>query len=119
MPRPLPALLATTVAVASTLPMLSAWIEREAGASLQEAAARHRAAVASLVPRLAADVTREGDALVTAYRGAVRDRPLAARLVDRTVDEFLGRGHGIEEEVGALFGGEPPHDVNGAHNDRR
>jgi hypothetical protein len=42
---------------------------------------------------------------VAAYRDAAPGRPLVRRLVDRTVDEFLGRGHGIEEELGALFSG--------------
>jgi hypothetical protein len=52
------------------------------------------------------------------------ERPIARRLVDRTVDEFLGRGHGIEEELGALFGGgmgaatRPPAHDSGAHAHR-
>jgi len=41
--------------------------------------------------------------LADAYRDALPARPLARRLVDRTVDEFLGRGHGIEEELDALL----------------
>jgi hypothetical protein len=79
-----------------------------------------RAAIAALVPRIVAAEragdapTRErlvdeaidhGDALVAAYRDAAPERPLVRRLVDRTVDEFLGRGHGIEEDLGALFAG--------------
>jgi hypothetical protein len=66
---------------------------RRAGRRRHGAGAAHRRA------------PRQTDALVAAYRDAMPERPIARRLVDRTVDEFLGRGHGIEEELGALFGG--------------
>ena len=105
-----------------TPPLLFEWIERRGGAALRSRTAPHRAAIEALVPRLAsaeragdsagrerlaAEATRHAESLVAAYRGAVPERPLVARLVDRTVDEFLGRGHGVEEELGALFGGAP------------
>lgn len=52
--------------------------------------------------RLAAEAVARADALVEVYRGVAPERALARRLVDRTVDRFLGRGHGIEEGLGAL-----------------
>jgi hypothetical protein len=108
------------LASANTPPMLFRWLERQGGDSLRARVEPHRAAITALVPqlaaaeragdqaaraRLAADAVRHGDALADAYRGAAPTRPLVRRLVDRTVDEFLGRGHGIEEELGALFMG--------------
>jgi hypothetical protein len=112
--------LGLALASAATPPLLFGWIEREGGEALRSGARAQRAAIAALVPRLAA-AQRAGDAaahdrlaaiavaradtLVRAYRAAMPARPLVARLVDRTVDEFLGRGHGIEEELGALLGG--------------
>jgi hypothetical protein len=107
-------------------PLLFRWVARQGGDSLRARLAPHEAAIAALVPRLVAaeragdagararladEAVRHGDALVAAYREAAPERPLVRRLVDRTVDEFLGRGHGIEEELGALFaGGAAPRD---------
>ena len=112
--------LGLALASATTPPLLFQWIERQGDDALRARAAERRAAIAALVPRLAA-AERAGDragrarladaaiahadTLVAAYRAARPARPLVARLVDRTVDEFLGRGHGIEEELGALFSG--------------
>jgi hypothetical protein len=112
--------LGLALASATTPPLLFDWVARQGGDSLRAGVAPHRAAILALVPRLAAaeragdraaharlvdEAVAHGDALVAAYRDAVPARPLVRRLVDRTVDEFLGRGHGIEEELGALFGG--------------
>jgi hypothetical protein len=112
--------LGLALASVQTPPLLFEWIARQGGDSLRVRLAPHQAAVAALVPRLAAaeragdraaharladEAIGHADALVAAYRGALPARPLVARLVDRTVDEFLGRGHGIEEELGALLAG--------------
>jgi hypothetical protein len=112
--------LGLALASAATPPLLFEWVERQGGDTLRARLAPHRAAIQALVPRLAAaeragdraaharlagEAVAHGEALVAAYRDAVPARPLVRRLVDRTVDEFLGRGHGIEEELGALFGG--------------
>jgi hypothetical protein len=112
--------LGLALASATTPPLLFEYVARQGGDALRARVAPHRDAIAALVPRLAAaeragdaaartrladEAIRHGDALVAAYRDAVPARPLVARLVDRTVDEFLGRGHGIEEELGALFSG--------------
>jgi hypothetical protein len=120
--------LGLALAGATTPPLLFEWLERQGGEAMRARAEPHRAAIRALVPRLAAaeragdrpardrlaaEAVRHADALVDAYRDAVPERPLARQLVDRTIDEFLGRGHGIEEELGALFqgsGGAPaPH----------
>jgi hypothetical protein len=108
------------LASVKTPPMLFAWLERQGGDSLRARVAPRRDAIAALVPRLAAaeragdaaayarlaaEAVGHADALAAAYREAAPARPLVRRLVDRTVDEFLGRGHGIEEELGALFAG--------------
>jgi hypothetical protein len=118
--------LGLALASATTPPLLFEWVARQGGDTLRARLAPHQAAIAALVPRLAAaerandraaharladEAIAHGDALVAAYRDAVPARPLVRRLVDRTVDEFLGRGHGIEEELGALFSGrrgDPP-----------
>jgi hypothetical protein len=112
--------LGLALASAATPPLIFEWVARQGGDSLRARVATHRAAITALVPRLAAaeragdatararladDAVRHGAALVAAYRDAAPDRPIVRRLVDRTVDEFLGRGHGIEEELGALFTG--------------
>ncbi|MGZ8457500.1 MAG: hypothetical protein ACXWZ4_12950 [Gemmatirosa sp.] len=112
--------LGLALAGATTPPLLFEYVARQGGDSLRAQVAPHRDAITALVPRLAAaertgdraaharlvdEAIRHGDALVAAYRDAVPARPLVRRLVDRTVEEFLGRGHGIEEELGALFGG--------------
>jgi hypothetical protein len=121
--------LGLALASATTPPMLFAWLERASADTTRARLAGHRAAIAALVPRLAeaeraGDAARRarladaaighGEALVAAYRAAQPERPLTRRLVDRTVDEFLGRGHGIEEELGALFGGGAPRPAAGA-----
>jgi hypothetical protein len=100
--------------------MLFQWIARQGGEALRTRVTAHQAAITALVPRLraaeragdaaerarlAAEAVRHGDALVAEYAAAAPERPVVRRLVDRTVDEFLGRGHGIEEEIGALFAG--------------
>jgi hypothetical protein len=114
------------LASAVTPPMLFQWLERQGDSELRDRAARHRAAIEASASRLAAaerageragrtelvnEIVAHGDALAAVYRDAAPSRPLVRRLVDRTVDEFLGRGHGIEEELGALLsgGGGPPH----------
>ncbi len=112
--------LGLALAGATTPPLLFEYVARQGGDSLRARVAPHRDAITALVPRLAAaeragdaaartrladEAIRHGDALVAAYRDAIPARPLVRRLVDRTVDEFLGRGHGIEEELGALFSG--------------
>ena len=112
--------LGLALASASTPPMLFQWIARQGGDALRGRVTAHQAAITALVPRLraaeragdaperarlAAEVVRHGDALVAEYAAAAPERPMVRRLVDRTVDEFLGRGHGIEEEIGALFAG--------------
>jgi hypothetical protein len=99
-------------------PLLFELIVQRSDSAARAGIARQRSALAGLVPRLAASeragdraahgrlvaaATRQADALVLAYRRAAGDTTLVARLVDRTVDEFMGRGHGVEEELGALF----------------
>jgi hypothetical protein len=106
------------LAAAYTPPMLFRWIDGQAGDGVRARADAHRAAIRALAPRIAAAERRgdaaeraraaaaavgHGDQLAGAYRDALPARPLARRLVDRTVDEFLGRGHGIEEELDALL----------------
>jgi hypothetical protein len=121
--------LGLALAIATAPPLVFEYAGREGGERTQAAVAPHRAALGALVPKLAAAeragdaaararlaraAIAHGDAIVAAYRDAVPARPLVQRLVDRTVDEFLGRGHGIEEELGALFGaraGPPPADA--------
>jgi hypothetical protein len=110
--------LGLALAAATTPPLLFEWAAREGGEAFRARVAEHRDAIAALAPRLAAaeragdraarerlaaEAVARGEALVAVYRTAAPDRPLVRRLVDRTVDEFLGRGHGIEEELGALF----------------
>jgi hypothetical protein len=112
--------LGLALASASTPPLLFEWAARQGGDALRARLAPRRAAVAALVPRIVAaeragdaaarerlvdEAIGHGDALVAAYRDAAPGRPLVRRLVDRTVDEFLGLGHGIEEDLGALFAG--------------
>ena len=107
------------LASAATPPLLFKFIEAQGGEALRARTAPHRAALEAAVPklvaaeragdraarsRLAAEAVKHAEALAQVYRGAAPDRPLVARLVDRTVDEFLGRGHGVEEELGALLG---------------
>lgn len=115
--------LGLALASAETPPMIFEILDRQGGDALRARTAPHRDAIRALVPRLAAagragdratydrlaiEAIARGDSLVAAYRGAVPDRPMLARLVDRTADEFLGRGHGIEEELDAMFGGRAP-----------
>jgi hypothetical protein len=112
--------LGLALASATTPPMLFQWIARQGGDALRGRVTAHQAAITALVPRLraaeragdaaerarlAAEAVRHGEALVAEYAAAAPERPIVRRLVDRTVDEFLGRGHGIEEEIGALFAG--------------
>ena len=109
--------LGLALASAITPPLVFEWLERQGGAALGARTRPHRAEIEALVPRLAAaeragdraaydrladEAIRHGDALVAAYRAASPGRPRVARLVDGTVDEFLGRGHGIEEDLAAL-----------------
>jgi hypothetical protein len=131
--------LGLALASATAPPMLFAWMERASADTVRARLAARRAAIDALVPRLVAaeragdgtaqarltdELLGQTDALVAAYREAMPERPIARRLVDRTVDEFLGRGHGIEEELGALFGGgmgpaaRPPAHDSGAHAHR-
>ena len=108
------------LALATQPPLLFTILERRGTDALRTAAARERAAIAALVPALVAaeragDRTRydavaqqaiaAADAFAAAHRDAAGAGSLGARLVDRTVDEFMGRGHGIEEELGALLRG--------------
>jgi hypothetical protein len=112
--------LGLALAVAITPPMLFELVEARGGPAVRQRAATARLAITTLVPRLAAaeragdraayarlaaDVVRHGDALVQLHRDAAGDHALARRLVDRTVDEFLGRGHGVEEELEQLLRG--------------
>ena len=109
--------LGLALASASTPPLVFEWLERQGGEALSARTGPHRAAIGALVPQLAAaeragdhaaydqlatEAIRHGEAIVAAYRAALPERPRVARLVDGTVDEFLGRGHGIEEELAAL-----------------
>lgn len=115
--------LGLALALATTPPMLFELIEARAGTPLRKRAAAPRQAIAQLVPRLAAaeragdrvayahlagEAVRHGDVLVQLYREAAGDRAGVRRLVDRTVDEFMGRGHGIEDELDALLQGGTP-----------
>jgi hypothetical protein len=112
--------LGLALAATVTPPLVFELLERQAAPALRDSIRAHRAAVTALLPtlsaarragdaatatRLAETVMAHGDAIVAAVRRAAPQRPMAARLVDRTVDEFLGRGHGIEEELEALIGG--------------
>jgi hypothetical protein len=119
------------LAVATQPPLLFDLMARRGTDTLRTEAAARRAAIEALVPRLVsaeqagdraafarlADQARaEADAFAAAYRRSAGAGTLGARLVDRTVDEFLGRGHGVEEELGALLSGRggaaagvPPH----------
>jgi hypothetical protein len=130
--------LGLALALATTPPMLFELIEARADTSRRERLTAARQAITALVPRLvaaeraadhaaytrvASEVARHGDALVHLYRAAAGDRPRVRRLVDRTVDEFMGRGHGIEEELDALLQGsvpgrtEPPREAGHRHHD--
>lgn len=115
--------LGLALASAETPPMIFGILDRQGGEALAARTAPHRDAIRALVPqlaaaeragdratydRLAAEAIARGDSLVATYRTAAPDRPMLARLVDRTADEFLGRGHGIEEELNAMFGGRAP-----------
>ena len=108
------------LALATQPPMLFDVMARRGDDTLRTEAAARRAALAGLVPRLvsaeqagdraafarlAEQAVAEADAFTAAYRRAAGAGSLGARLVDRTVDEFLGRGHGVEEELGALLSG--------------
>ncbi|MFL5582232.1 MAG: hypothetical protein ACJ8AO_17835 [Gemmatimonadaceae bacterium] len=110
--------LGLALALARTPPLLFQMLDRQRGDSLRTRTAPHRAALEAAVSRLvaaervgdaaergraAAEAAMRADSLVAAYREAAPDRPLVGRLVDRTVDEFMGRGHGVEEELDALF----------------
>ncbi|MCU0626428.1 MAG: hypothetical protein MUF21_08085 [Gemmatimonadaceae bacterium] len=110
--------LALALASAETPPLLFELLERQATPAVRERVARERAAIRAAIPALATaerlrddagrrkatdTIIAHGDALVRALRAAMPARPIAARLVDRTVDEFMGRGHGIEEELEALL----------------
>jgi hypothetical protein len=103
-----------------TPPLIFEWLERQGNDSTASRAAVHRDSIKALVPQLveaqragnrtayhqlADRAVRYGDSLVAVYRVSMPSRPLVARLVDMTVNEFMGRGHGIEEALGALFGG--------------
>jgi len=110
--------LGLALSLATAPPLLFQMIEMQTGEAFRARTATHRAALDSAVrglvaaeragsatrERLADDALTQADSLVALYRGAAPDRPLVGRLVDRTVDEFLGRGHGVEEELDALFG---------------
>jgi hypothetical protein len=108
------------LALATQPPLLFQIVEGQAGAPLRAKTALHRDALRTLTPRLAAaeragdraeldrlsgEAVRHADALVQLYRSATPERPVVGRLVDRTVDEFMGRGHGVEEELEGLMGG--------------
>jgi hypothetical protein len=112
--------LGLALATASTPPLLFQLLDRQGGEPLRARTAPARDSLQALVPRLVAAeragdaagrerlagaAIRHAEALVDSYRSAFPERPLAGRLVDRTVDEFMGRGHGIEEELGALLQG--------------
>lgn len=112
--------LGLALAATVTPPLVFELLERQAAPALRDSIRAHRAAMTALLPplgearrtgdaaaaaRLADSVIVHGDAIVAALRAAAPQRPMAARLVDRTVDEFMGRGHGIEEELEALLGG--------------
>ena len=124
--------LGIALALAATPPMLFELVEARAGAAVRAQAAVARTAITRLAPRLAsaerggdraaysrlaAEAVDHGDALVRLHRDAAADRPAVRRLVDRTVDEFMGRGHGIEEELDALLRGAalPDAGVHGTH----
>ena len=108
------------LAVATQPPLLFDLMARRGDDTLRTEASTRRAAIQALVPRLASaeqagdraafarladQAVAEADAFASAYRRAAGAGSLGARLVDRTVDEFLGRGHGVEEELGALLSG--------------
>ena len=120
--------LGLALALAGQPPLLFDMLERNGGDALRRDATARRAAITSLVPRIAAaeragdraardrlagQATAQADSLVAAYRGAAQASgwAVAPRLVDRTVDEFMGRGHGVEEELDMFMprgGGAPP-----------
>ena len=108
------------LALATQPPMLFDLMARRGSDTLRTEAAARRAALEALVPRLvsaeragdraafarlAEQAVKEAEGFTAAYRHAAGAGSLGARLVDRTVDEFLGRGHGVEEELGALLSG--------------
>jgi hypothetical protein len=112
--------LGLALALATQSPLLFQRLEARGGATVQDSAAAHRAAITALVPRLtdaartrddqayrtaAAAAMRHADALVALYRTTAAPRPVLQRFVDRTVDQFMGRGHGIEDELGAMMPG--------------
>ena len=120
--------LGLALALATTPPMLFDLVEARAGAAVAARASAIRQQISLRAPRLASaervgdraayarladEAARQGDALVALYRQAAGDRAPLRRLVDRTVDEFMGRGHGIEEELDALLRGATPR--AGAH----
>ncbi len=115
--------LGMALSIAEAPPLVFRVIVQRSDSAARAAIVEKRATLAAIVPklvtaerakdraayqRLAGDATREADALVALLRRAAGDTTLAARLVDRTVDEFMGRGHGVEEELGALLGGRRP-----------
>jgi hypothetical protein len=110
--------LGLALALHAAPPLLFELITQRTDSANRGAIVAQRAALGAVVPRVAAaertgdraareraaaSATREADALLRLYRRAAGDTTLVARLVDRTVDEFMGRGHGVEEELGALF----------------
>ena len=109
------------LALATTLtpPLVFELLERQGTPAMREANRVHRAAVTALLPALSAarrtgdtataarltdSTIAHADAIIASVRGVARGRAIAPRLVDRTVDEFMGIGHGIEEELEALLG---------------
>jgi hypothetical protein len=92
----------------------AAELRREMTALLRDAAAAQRRGDRTAYARLTRQLVRHGDALVAHYRDAAAARPLVQRLVDRTVDEFMGRGHGVEEELERVLRGDAAPDEHHA-----